>query len=430
VRNTLFSFVPALLILTTCGADNKEAPPAEKVDSERQCDGFNILAPSFVKALATGRTENLKRVVETQLLKPTREGGSPPISDVLRSIFATLTRLSQKPPERGAVGGQYCAPPTAPPPLASSNEICELRRALDLTVHQGKALQAVTALGPQATILFNYLAGRGLDCKGRPRTPHLEVSAIISNLCSQDANCQVNDGLDLVIGLAAYTQSADADVLVEHLTSLSGSANVSAFLDPSKLTENDAVAIVRALIPALANADAAALENAFNTLPLSDALKTEFRPLVNDVKKILSRGTITTPTKRALNCFTTKDKNLDLVRALYRLSIEESCPSFGLTQLAQSVSQLQGIDTRGSQGFLLQTLAQAVRDDDTAVDSAAQVCRTLFSNTPTQGEVRSNAQLVIPVLAELFEGGIVNEVLCALDVLLFGCSGGRSPACR
>ena len=67
--------------------------------------------------------------------------------------------------------------------------------------------------------------------------------------------------------------------------------------------------------------------------------------------------------------------------------------------------------------------------DEQAVDSAASVCRTLFSTKVEAGQAKSNAELALPVVGDLFAAGIGNELLCAIDTLVWGCSGGTQPAC-
>ena len=64
-----------------------------------------------------------------------------------------------------------------------------------------------------------------------------------------------------------------------------------------------------------------------------------------------------------------------------------------------------------------------------AIDSAAKVCRTLLSTRPPAGQAQSNAQLALLVIADFFAAGIVVEGICAIDTLIFGCTGGPQPAC-
>ena len=77
--------------------------------------------------------------------------------------------------------------------------------------------------------------------------------------------------------------------------------------------------------------------------------------------------------------------------------------------------------------YLIGTLAAAVRDDEQAIDSAASVCRTMLSTAPVPGQTRGNAELILPGIGG---HGIFGEVICAADTLLFGCTGGKQPACE
>lgn len=418
------------LVFAACGATEEVAPAAEKQSDIRQCRSFETLMPNFLKAISEGRTDTLKQLVEEQLLVEPREGVPPPINDVLRSIFRTLERLSLKPPEAGAPQGEYCAPSSAPPPLEQSNELCEMRRSLEVLVHQGKGIDAVKLVEPQLLLVLNYVTGEGLDCKGRPRVSHYEVAGLVSSFCTQTQNCQLVDGLDMVIAFSGYLRTADGKAMVTHVNELVGKQSIRGLLNPQALTENDLVAIVRGLLPALQNPDAQALENAFNTPLLPEQVRMDLRPIVDDLKKVIVRDDLMGPLKRSLNCYVNKDTNLDLIRMIYRLGIEEACDAFGLTTLAGAIQGVQEVDSRGSLIYLAGTLASAVKQDELAIDSAALVCRDLFSTAKAPGVARSNAELALPVAADLVSAGVVNEAICTMDTLLFGCAGGDQPACR
>lgn len=420
----------AVVIFASCGAEDLVAPEAERRQDIAQCRGFDQLMPNFVRALETGRTENLKTLVETQLQQSDREGVPPPINEVLRAVFRTLSRFASKPPEPGAPDGEFCAPTASPPPLSQANELCEMRRSLDTLVHQGKGLDAISLLEPRLQVILNYITGTGTDCKGRPRTAHYEVSNVVSTFCAQDFNCQLTSGLDSVIAFTDYVNTPEGKLLVEHLNVLLERPSLAGTLNTSALREDDMVTIVRVLIPAIANADGPQLRNAFTQLPLSDELKTDLQPIVDDLVVLVGHQELMSPVRQALNCYTNKDRNYDLIRMLYRISIEEECAPFSLVELTAAVKQLQEVDKRGSLIFIAGTLARAVREDELAIDSAANVCRTILTTQRSAGQTRSNAELALPVAGELVQNGVVNEGICAIDTLLFGCAGDTQPACR
>ncbi|MDX2013059.1 MAG: hypothetical protein SFW67_22890 [Myxococcaceae bacterium] len=407
-------------LAASCGADRQVAPeqPAPMV----QCRSFDELMPRFVGAISTGKTEGLKNVVENQLLKTTREDTPPPINDVLRVIFATLNRLASKPPEPGGTKENSCAPAGAPPPLERANEVCELRRTIDLLVRQGKGLDAIGVVEPQLQGILDYVTGTGTS---RDRVPHYEVAAAFSNLCSNSMVCQLSNGLDLIIEFTAYANTPDGRRLVQNLNTLGTKQTLTAFLAPQNLSEDGFIAIARALIPAIKGADPTALENAFNQLTILPAdLRADLRPLIEDLKVLLRNERLRGSISRALTCIETGDRNYDIVRMLYRLAIRDMRPEFGITRLSQIFKQLQDVDQRGSLIFLANTLAQAVRNDEDAINAAASTCKTLLATSP------NNAQQALPVVADLVRNGLVQEALCAVDTLLFGCSGGAQPACR
>src|SRR4051812_2501073 len=83
-----------VIVFAACGAENAVAPAAEKTADIRECRGFEQLMPNFLKIIADGKTANLKRLVETQLLVTTRPDVPPPINEVLRVIFKTHNRFA------------------------------------------------------------------------------------------------------------------------------------------------------------------------------------------------------------------------------------------------------------------------------------------------------------------------------------------------
>ena len=395
-RTVVIAAVSALLFGTllgaSCGADELVAPAALKQENIQQCRNFDQIMPNFLKAISTGQTDGLKTVIEGQLLVSPRADVPPPINDVLRAVFVTLNRLATKPAEAGAARGQYCRPSESPPPLLESNELCEIRRSLEVLVHQGKGIDAINVTGPLFTSVIDYIVGRGTD-----RTPHYEVASVFSGLCTQDANCQLSNGLDLIIGFSSYLQLQDGKQLVTDLFVLAEKPSFQELLAPTGgLTEDGFVAIFRALRPAIAAADPAAIDTAINSLPFSQQSKTDLKPVIEDLKKILVTPALINPTRKALTCLERKDPKEDLARMLYRLAIRDAQAQLGITKLVAALKGLQEVDKRGSIIFVLNTLASAVRDDDQAIDSAASVCRTILSTTPAAGQTRGNAELVLP----------------------------------
>jgi hypothetical protein len=445
MRRELVTFILAALggslLALACGAQNLEAPAAEAQSQVRVCKRFDELMPDLVSAIDRGETANIKQVVEAQLLKPIHPGGQPPISDVMAAVFGTLTGYASLPPEAGAPSGELCAPNASPPPLVSDagkvqvNPLCELRRAIDLLVHQGIGVAAINLLQPQLTVILNYLTGTGTSCNTPhvPRTAHYEIAGLLSNLCSQDANCQLTTGLDLVIGVAAYVQIPAGKKLVDDLYTLAAKTSITDLLDPQSLTENDAVAIVKGLIPAFQSADSAGLKAAFNALPLPPQVHADLAPVVDDLTQVLDNPAVIGPVRKSLTCITTKDPNYDVVRMIYQVAIAEQCPDFGLTRLTAALQNIQTVDQRRSVAFVLGTLASSVRQDETAIDSAALVCKTMLSTAKGTGQPLANAQLVLPEATRLVENGLVNQAICTVDTLLFGCvepDGGLQPACH
>lgn len=416
-------------IAFACGAEKLEAPRAEPraTGSALKCKGFEELMPNFLEAIDQGRTENLRKVIKDHLLVPEREGEPPPINDVMRAIFSTLTDLSTRPAERGAPRGELCA--VTAPVLKEANGMCELRRVLDLLVHQGKGLATLKLIDPQATAIVNYIIGKGKDGK-----PHYEVAQVLSAQCAQDVDCQLVTGLDLVVALTDYLQTPEGRKLVADLQTLAAGGgdggSILDLLNPNALNENDAVGLSKVLLGAIQAGTPSDLDALLNN-PLLAPYKVSLTPIIEDLKIVLDPNrALIAPTRKVLNCVTKKDPNSEIVRMLYRLALgPNKLPEFGFGPLVEVVNGVRAADERGALPHLIGTLASAVRRDEQAIDSAAKVCRTLLSTKLPAGQAQSNAQLALPVVADLFAAGIVGESICAIDTLIFGCTGGAQPAC-
>lgn len=425
-------------LVSTCGME-VDAPQADRrASTARTCKSFEQLSPQFLEAIRTGKIEPLRQFI-VDLNVPERPGDVPRVNDVLRGVFVGLGKLANKPGEGGAPQGEYCHPIATQPPLTSANELCEIRRSLEVLVHQGKAIDAIDLLEPQLSILIGYLTGQGSDCRGQPRTPpgqarlnsHYEVASIFSRLCAQTAHCQLSNGLDLIIALTDFAATPMGKQAVDRVNALASRSSISSFLDPTRLTEDQFVAIANALIPIVQAADAAALEQAFANVPgLPQNVRDDLRPLVEDMKVLLGKPELIVPIRRALECIKLEDPQRHLTRMIYRILVQEQCTEFGLTKLTKVVQDLQAIDQRGSLLFVANRVAKVVREDETALDSAAAVCQFSLSTAPGADGGVSNAEKLLPAAYDLIQKGIIDEAICTTDTLLFGCDGGAQPACR
>lgn len=436
----------AAAIAVACGAGTAEAPAAVPRTQGGQCQSFDQLMPNLVQSIRQGRLTNLRQVMECDLLADDGDpltDDVPPINDVLRVQFATMLKFARAPREPGAGPGLLCAPDDDPPPLSSANQLCEMRRASYTLVHQGKGLASIALIDPQVTGLLNYIIGRsnrreledgGVVGDRVPVKPHYEIATIVSGMCSQDGQCQLENGLDLVTAVVAYLETREGKKLIDDLKVALRNPRLRQLVsasDPQALTEEQMVAGARVLLPALQNADEAQLRSLLD-LPVLRDYRADLQPLIDDVAPLLAPGhtpDVRTPLNKSLACVVAKDPNYELVRMVHRLALQDRLPEFGFTALSGTAIDAQDIDPRGALLHLVGTLAAAVRSDEAAVDSAGRVCRALFSTRPSVGNVRSNAELVLPVMADLFSRGVANEAVCALDVLVWGCTNGGQPAC-
>jgi hypothetical protein len=414
-----------------CGARDIDAPPPQRAHAEIvRCRSFEELMPRFKEALSTGRTEGLRKVMQQHLLQGEREGEPPPMATVLRAVFGTLARFAREPAEPGAAQGEVCASP--PPPVSGAHPMCEMRRAMDLLVHEGRGLEALGHLDPQVAGILNYIRGKSPAAR---KKDHYEVAQVFSDLCQQTVQCRVEDTADLVLGLTAYLGTPEGKDGLDRALALVKDPRMEPYLrgDGAQYGGEDAiVALAKLLMDAVKGMEH---PDDLDNIPL-DLVPEDLRPLIRqalaDLKVLLDPArepNVFRPLKRGLNCLNSKDKNNELVRMVYRLGLDARLPEFGFTRMLGTAVGLRETDGRGSLLHLTSVFARTLRNDDQALGALARVCHTLFSTRAQPGEL-SPAQLALPDVAELFERGVAGEALCAVDTLVYGCAGGAQPACE
>ncbi len=422
-------------VALSCGARYVDAPPPQRAQEEIvRCRSFDELMPRFSRSLATGRTENLRRVMERHLLESEsgRDDEPPPMAILLRSVFGTLSRFAGEPPEPGALEGEVCA--QTPPALQSAHPLCEMRRAMDVMVHDGKGLEALRLLDPQIAGVLNYV--RGTSPASRNKLGHYEVAQVLSDLCQQTAVCRAEDTADLVLGLTAYLGTEEGRRGLDGAYAMVQDPRLEPYLrgDGAQYGGEEAiVALAKVLIDAVKGMEH---PNDLDAVPL-DIVPEEIRPLLQagiaDLKILLDPArepNVFRPLKRALNCLSQKDREQVLIRMVYRLGLDARLKEFGFTRILGTAVGLREADGRGSLLHLTSRFARALRDDEEGLRAISRVCKTVFSTQVPPGETLSPAQLVVPVMADLFEQGVAGEALCAADTLVFGCAGGPQPACQ
>jgi hypothetical protein len=313
--------------------------------------------------------------------------------------------------------------------VANAAPLCETRRALDSLIHSGKSLGALKQLDPLLSGFLDYVTGQ----LPSSATPHYEVAGVLSGMCQQSATCQANDTLDLVISLTTFLQTPAGAKLLADGNALVNNPALQPYLTNSGQQfggEDGVVALAKILIQTIGGMED---PSALDSLPLSAlpaGLQPDLQALVADLKLLLDPSqNVLGPTKKVLNCYSTFDGNSDLIRMIYRLAFDAQLPAFQFQSILGAVQALQATDQRGTLLFLARTLAQGLRNDATAGTSLGQVCSTLFSNQLPPGATRSNAAQALPSIDALVAPGIGEQLVCAMDTLIYGCAGGSQPAC-
>jgi hypothetical protein len=417
------------LIAVSCGAQDAIAPAAEHDPAQVQCKGFDELMPNFENAINTGQTEGLREVFQDHLLVSSRPDVPPPANDVLRALFGILAGYAKLPHEAGAPEGEYCA--LTPPPITQSHPLCDLRRTMDLMVHQQAGIDTIRLLDPLIGGAVDYFIGKAPSAT----TPHYELAGVISSMCQPSVACQMSDTLDFLAGFTDFAQTDAGKAMIPHVVALVNNPALEPYLSDDAQTyggEAGMVAVVKLLTQTVEGMQS---PDDLDSLPIDSMpadLQPDLRNLVADMKLMMDpnlQPNILAPMKKVMNCLSVEDTNSELVRMIFRLGLEQHLPAFGLHNLINLVNTLLSVDQRGTLLHLVNTLVVSLRQDDQAMNSAAKVCEELFSNTVAPGDTQSNAQLAMPVVSTLFDQGVLEEGVCAADTLLYGCAGGTQPAC-
>jgi hypothetical protein len=248
-----------------------------------------------------------------------------------------------------------------------------------------------------------------------------------------------------VVGLTAYLQTSDGQKLLMDGNALVNNPEFRIYLASAESTdggqsfggEDGVVALFQVVVPIIQGLQQPSdLDNIpINLFPQS--LQQDLTPLIADAKLLLDpnrQPNVINPLKKILGCLNNEESmpssNYALIRMVYRLAFVANLPAFSLNGLTGTIQQLEAqTETFNRILYLVNLFAVALRNDPTAAVSLGEVCNVLFDAQPLPGETQSNAQLVLPAVATIFEQGVASEAICAVDTLVYGCAGGSQPAC-
>jgi hypothetical protein len=281
--------------------------------------------------------------------------------------------------------------------------------------------------------VLNYVIGRAPSSD----VPHFtELAPVFSGMCEQSVVCHTNDTLDLVIALTAYAQTAEGRVSLDRMEALVNHPALQPYIVDDGNTyggEEGLVSLTRLVLRTVQSMDDPSDLNALPTSSFPESMRAQLELALSDMKSLLSATrspNVLKPLQKVSTCLTLKDSRMETVRMAYRLGLEKQLPEFGIHNIVHVIKGLRDADSRGSLLRLGQLFAEAVRADDQAVNAAATVCRSMFSLQPEPGQLKTNVELALPVVADLFRDGVIAEGVCAADTLLYGCAGGTQPACK
>ena len=358
-----------------------------------------------------------------------------PLAELLELTFRGLATVAHQGAEPGAVG-TLCvtAQQAALLQPAQLNQLCELRRTLDVVLLQqgGQQLLNDPAVRLVVLALIHYLDGTG---PGVAAVPHYDLFITLGSMAQNPGICVPADAysaIDLVLAYltpaAAQQLLSDAQALlidpvsVNLLHTLGGSGNnqdqragfiaLAKGLTPGIVAAPDAqtaLAPVNQLLQQFVYSD--------TTGNFPDSFKAELSAVMSDVAAMLAPATgIFPPAQQLLACAGNPliDPNGMVVGALYDLlSAQQSAGGIDLGTLLGAVRTLLTLDQTGQ----LTRTVRGIVDDLASSDDATEAVRELLAQVLTPAE----AQKLLPAIDAIVSNNVLNEMLNLLDDVLYSC---------
>ncbi len=426
------------------------------------------MAPALQSALRSGKAEGLREVIErNKLLEPQPDGSPSPVQTLLFVSLRTLSAMAEDPAEPGAPAGGYCND-ALPPAPRDANRTCEARRIIRTFVREGKGLEALGLLDPLLAGIVDYIVGNPPSAQ----EPHYELATALSATCSK-AYCRTEDTLDLVSGLLAFLepnagQPDRPKAILGKLTALFSHPSIvdALGLVADHMGEEELIVFGNLLLDNLMvlptdpdkfpTAYHRGLEIAINDLLTSAGITREseqygdlrraldevigphekadeslphgeLRPVLYDLLDPGRPQPVLGPLQKVLGCVRKNDPSSSLMRMVFALAYKEGL--VGLDEIFGVLEGLAQMDERASLVTFARLSVAMIREDEEGTRAFRRICAAVLDTRPPAEGERSNAELILPVAADLFEDGAVGEAICVTDTLLHGCAGGERPAC-
>jgi hypothetical protein len=434
-------------------AENRDAA---KPPPPSPCKSLSVLVPEFFRLLDSSDLVGLREVIALQLAKPSPDDptGQPPIVGLLRGVLSVLNDFANDPPEPG---GSPCAKVS---PGRYANRLCETRRLLDKVLLSKDQIAGIASLGPLLDTVLTYVqTGIAPNAPGS----HYQVTTAVGNLCKHCDAAHHQALYDLLVKLLdwvktplpgagldcagkTYTQRGpyllcatralldNPDLLGDAglLGSITkdGQKGRAAMLDIIHLTLGKVE---------LAPTDATyfdGLHQLFATLlyPVIDGsypnngLHADLQRVEDVLRDLLApQNGVLQPIQLSLGCLL-PDPNqqgpdeVALMGALYDLAFGSK--EIHLDDLLKAIEGFVSLDNDGTALQIVEDFLVAFAGKEQNREMSAVVCATLMSP--------ANTQAVVPSLRAIMNAGVVGELACAMDQVIYGCqepSAPPRPAC-
>lgn len=438
-----------LLAVMACGpvndasSRNAPAPPPPS-----PCKSLSALAPEFFALLDSGQLDGLKRVIELSLSRPPPDDptGSPPVVSLLRGVLRVMEQFADDPPEPG---GNPCA--ALPPPAGQANRLCVLRRLVDKLLLDPHQLDGIAALGPLIETVLGYL---DVGIAGTAPGEHYGVTTAVANLCKHCDAANHAAIFTLIANLLEYLRTplptaltCGGDSYTQRgpyffcaIQTLLVNPDLAGLLQTiSKDQEQGRIAMLDIIHLAVTKLEAASVDstyfdglaNVFDTLlyPAIDnaypnnGLHADVQRLEDVLRDLLDPANgLLQPIKLSSACLVpdpnaqTPDETA-LTGAIYDLAFGSK--TVQLDTLMGVVKNLLALDPQGQSLGILEDFVKAFAASETNREASADACYALFE--------QGNAPDVVPSLKVLIGAGVVGQLACAVDQVMYGCQAPGDP---
>lgn len=443
----------ALVLLPRCGAEHVDAPalPPDPQQTPAPCRTLEAQMPRFFEMMRDPARPLASLRDAVQRLSRGEPGEYTPMSTLLSSGVNGLRDFTDDPWERSNKGCESRPPGLpmcfvdVPRSVECESRACALRRTLDFGLRDEGMNQAIDDMKPLLAKLLGYMSNTGQGADGKE---HYEIVEVLHRSSQYEALCSPANLLDVLDGIVLYLRGdpscgdgCPGRRMIDVLKRLLNDPTLEEFLSSFQSSQADGQGraafqtIARVLMQNLSQIDEASYYQQLEEIvslylrpffdsdssgkwnDLSDTID-ELLVLLKDLLDPQRPGSFVKPLKGVIRCLSVIDKDQQIVGALYDLLSKptESGQGVDLGELVDVIDRAIRLDRDGTIATALHAIFASSRKSEIAMSA----WRGFFGEILTV----ENARDMVPVLREMLERDVLDELFVVVNSLLYGC---RAP---